>query len=705
MKEFKYDDAYFQRTYAGWLGKIIGVRMGSPIEGWLNSEIEAKYGEIDRYVQDYNDYAADDDINGPLFFIRSLIDFKEKMDDISVEDMAETWLNYVCDGHGFFWWGGYGISTENTAYDNLKYGIRAPDNASIERNGSTCAEQIGGQIFIDTWGFVFPGNPIKAANFAKKMIAVSHDGEALYGGMFITACISSAYISKDVFDVIDLGLSVIPENCEYANLVKDIIRYYESDLEKNWRNGFRYIQDNYGYDKFPGNCHIMPNAAIIILSLIYGNGDFSYSQMICNTCGWDTDCNSGNLGSILGILNGIKGIDEYWITPIKDVIISSSCIGSLNIDTISNSAQRFASLGCYFAKKDVPKKWKENTIEDCLYLHFDMPNSIQGFRVDDDTIIKNSTHEILQNHRTLLLESLNSNIIDTYIKTYYCPEDLEDSRYDPSFSPIVYPGQSIEFMIENANENPVNAEIYFVDLLSKKRIVITQMTDINPGTCVFKGVIKNYTEALVSRIGIRIIGKSSTNTNKIFVNYLKISDYPTYEIDFKNYKIENYGFSNGKLHTEVQGCSYSKGLWDLENNVLSGSCTDSGELLFGYYPSKNFIYEVSIKPQLGFKHLINFRVQGLSRSYLFGFTGEERVSLIKKHIENNVILSNKYQYKKNKWYRLKVVVKDNIFKCYINDELIFDYQDANNHYSFGQQGFTVMESSRCAYKDVKITAI
>jgi len=24
------------------------------------------------------------------------------------------------DGHGFFWWGGYGISTEHTAYENLQ---------------------------------------------------------------------------------------------------------------------------------------------------------------------------------------------------------------------------------------------------------------------------------------------------------------------------------------------------------------------------------------------------------------------------------------------------------------------------------------------------------------------------------------------------------------------------------------------------------
>lgn len=30
-----------------------------------------------------------------------------------------------------------------------------------------------------------------------------------------------------------------------------------------------------------------------------------------------------------------------------------------------------------------------------------------------------------------------------YRKTYYRPKDFHDSRYDPSFSPLVYPGQRL----------------------------------------------------------------------------------------------------------------------------------------------------------------------------------------------------------------------------------------------------------------------
>ena len=30
----KITENYMEKVYAGWLGKIIGIRLGAPIEGW-----------------------------------------------------------------------------------------------------------------------------------------------------------------------------------------------------------------------------------------------------------------------------------------------------------------------------------------------------------------------------------------------------------------------------------------------------------------------------------------------------------------------------------------------------------------------------------------------------------------------------------------------------------------------------------------------
>lgn len=35
---------YIEKIYAGWLGKIIGIRMGAPVEGWSYEQIkDAEY--------------------------------------------------------------------------------------------------------------------------------------------------------------------------------------------------------------------------------------------------------------------------------------------------------------------------------------------------------------------------------------------------------------------------------------------------------------------------------------------------------------------------------------------------------------------------------------------------------------------------------------------------------------------------------------
>ena len=156
-------DRYLEKVYAGFLGMNIGIRLGAPVEPtiWTYDRIRNTYGDIHDYVKEFKNFAADDDANGPVFFLRALWDDAANR-PLEPQDVARAWLNYAREGVGMFWWGGYGRSTEHTAYLNLKAGIPAPKSGSIEQNGKIIAEQIGGQIFIDTWGLVNPDNPAKA---------------------------------------------------------------------------------------------------------------------------------------------------------------------------------------------------------------------------------------------------------------------------------------------------------------------------------------------------------------------------------------------------------------------------------------------------------------------------------------------------------------------------------------------------------------
>ena len=52
------------------------------------------------------------------------------------------------------------------------------------------------------------------------------------------------------------------------------MEFYE-EHPQNWRDCFAYIHANYGYDKYPGKLPYYSDIAVMILALLYGNGDFS----------------------------------------------------------------------------------------------------------------------------------------------------------------------------------------------------------------------------------------------------------------------------------------------------------------------------------------------------------------------------------------------------------------------------------------------
>lgn len=224
---------YLEKVYGGLVGKCVGVRLGAPVEPtiWTYERIRETYGEITGYIKDYSLFAADDDINGPLFFIRSLVDHPSP---ISAADVGDTWLTYTREGIGFYWWGGYGTSTEHTAYLNLKSGLTAPLSGSIEVNGKTIAEQIGGQIFIDSWGWVYPGDHRKAADMAGMAASVGHDGNGIYGARFIAASISLAFEQQSIPRIVQQALETIPEESTYAQVVR-AVRAFHQEHPHSWR--------------------------------------------------------------------------------------------------------------------------------------------------------------------------------------------------------------------------------------------------------------------------------------------------------------------------------------------------------------------------------------------------------------------------------------------------------------------------------------
>ena len=375
----KLDKTYQEKVYAGVLGKIIGVYLGRPFEQWSHKLIMEKLGPIEYYVSEKLNkplIVTDDDITGTFTFLRALNDYGNDY-NISSKNIGQTWLNYIVEKETILWWGGVGNSTEHTAFQNLKNGIEAPNSGSIETNGLVVAEQIGAQIFIDGWAMVCPGDPDKAVDLAARAAKVSHDGEAVYGAQVIASLESHAFIEKDTNKLLEKAKTLIPNNSIIYKVINDVQNWHKE--ETDWLITRDKIEEKYGYDKFLGECHIVPNHALIILALLYGEGDFQKSMMIVNTAGWDTDCNAANLGCILGIQKGLSVFEggPDWRTPIKDIMYCPTANGGETMTDAVREAYKIINIAK--AIKNEEKVYPKNSAR----YHFEMPGSLQGWQVNN----------------------------------------------------------------------------------------------------------------------------------------------------------------------------------------------------------------------------------------------------------------------------------------------------------------------------------
>ncbi len=90
---------YAERVYAGVLGKIIGVYLGRPFEGWTYDRIMAELDEVWYYVNEQRGtplIVIDDDISGTFTFLRALTDYGNSR-DLTAEQIGESWLNYIVE--------------------------------------------------------------------------------------------------------------------------------------------------------------------------------------------------------------------------------------------------------------------------------------------------------------------------------------------------------------------------------------------------------------------------------------------------------------------------------------------------------------------------------------------------------------------------------------------------------------------------------
>src|SRR6266508_1959397 len=693
---------YAERVYAGVLGKIIGVYLGRPFEGWTHEQIMANLGEIKYYVTDRRDLllrnhhlvVTDDDISGTFTFLRALPDYNNSL-DLTPAQIGQTWLNYIIENRTILWWGGLGNSTEHTAFLRLKEGIPAPRSGSIALNSKVVAEQIGAHIFIDGWGLIAPGDPALAADMARRAASVSHDGEAIYGAQVIAALIAQAFIESDLDKLIDAAIALIPADSIIYRLIADVRAWYATD-HHDWYGARAKLATRYGYDKYGGNCHIIPNHGLIILSLLYSQGDFNRAQTIVNTCGWDTDCNAANVGCILGVRKGLAAFEggPDWRGPVADQLYLPTADGGRTISDAVHETDLIVDIAhAIRGEKWIPPKGGAR-------FHFSLPGSVQGFRSQDHLKVENTPHPTEPGQRVLTLqyqlEAKDTSALLT--PTFIPPEAIEMPGYSLLASPTLYPGQTVRVALisDEKNSGPVAVGIQLQIYGEEDRPITIQGPPRNlpPGETVqLEWQEPDMDGAPISQIGISISSDEPAE-GVVLLDYLSWDGSPNLTF--------HRPLAAGRMWKRqwVNGADFFEDNFGEAFRVIQNR--GRGLVITGTREWTDYSVQASITPHLVRAFGVAARVQGLERYYGLLLSHPNTIKLIKRLDGETVLAEQAFAWKFGQPYHLQLTVDGNQILVLVDGALLLEVEDLDRPLSGGGIAL-ICEEGRIGTNEVSLT--
>jgi len=289
----QFNEAQFSdRVFACWLGKNIGGTLGMPFEGSRKAQNISFYTNVKP-----GEPAANDDLDLQLLWLKAL---EENDGRVDARILGEYWLKFIPVN-----WNEYGVCKRNMSQGILPPVSGAFDNEQWKHSN-------GAWIRTEIWACLAPGCPGLAASMAREDACVDHgQAEGTMAAIFVAAIESAAFVEPDCDKLIAIGLAMIPQDCQVAKAVKVAQETHRAG--KDWMTAQAEVikaTESTGWFQAPRNI------GYVIIGWLYGQGDFGKSICIAVNCGDDTDCTGATLGSILGIINGSKGIPARWKDPI-----------------------------------------------------------------------------------------------------------------------------------------------------------------------------------------------------------------------------------------------------------------------------------------------------------------------------------------------------------------------------------------------------
>lgn len=298
-------DSYRDKVLGCWMGKSAGGTLGTPLEKMWG---DRKPFDVDFYPVIREGGLPNDDLELQLIW---LIALEERGLDLTSRDLAEYWLDYIRynpDEYGFH-------------KTNLRQGLIPPVSGWYNNPFRDC---MGCPIRSEIWACIAPGLPDVAAAYAWRDAIVDHaGGESVYGEVSNAALQSAAFFIADRDQLLDISLSVIPEDSMTAKTIRRAREAHARGL--SWIDARNDVME---FAYHPTAQHSPINLGFQTLGWLYGE-DFGDHLCKAVNCGWDTDCTGATLGATLGLIHGARNLPEKWMAPLGRAIATNEENGGI----------------------------------------------------------------------------------------------------------------------------------------------------------------------------------------------------------------------------------------------------------------------------------------------------------------------------------------------------------------------------------------
>lgn len=294
-------EEYRDRMEAGWLGQIAGVGIGGPTEFRFCHKV-VPAGEVRAWSPEIiNESFHQDDLYVEMTFLQTL-----ERHGLGV-DIRRAGIEFANSRYRLWHANGEGR-------DALRRGIAPPDSSHPSVN--KCANDIDYQIEADYSGLVAPGCLQGVVALGEKFGRLMNYGDGMWAGQFVGAMYASAFFEREPRRIVESALRAIPRESRYAEMVRDMLAWHAAD-PADWEGAWGKAIEKYGHE---GRCPELPdaieatlNGAMVVLGVLYGNGDPYRTIVVSTRGGFDSDCNPSSAGGVVFTSIGKRALPrEYY---------------------------------------------------------------------------------------------------------------------------------------------------------------------------------------------------------------------------------------------------------------------------------------------------------------------------------------------------------------------------------------------------------